>query len=85
MNNEFDALIREALNEYKVQYEEYLDFMLEEYDVPKDVKLLQDTMLLYMALQVAISDMKEQNQKNREGWYRNNDGRSDHDKRECTK
>lgn len=85
MNNEFDALIREALNEYKVQYEEYLDFMLEEYDVPKDVKLLQDNMLLYMALQVAISDMKEQNQKNREGWYRNNDGRSDHDKRVCTK
>lgn len=76
-----DELVREALAEYKKEYEEYLDFMLSEYDVPKDVKLLQDNMLLYMALQEAIESIKEQNMKNRSGWRRNNDSQSDHKKR----
>lgn len=49
--------------------------------MPKDVKLLEDNMLLYMALQAAIEDMKEQNKRNRKRWYRNNDGRSDHEKK----
>lgn len=76
-----DELVREALAEYKKEYEEYLDFMLSEYDVPKDVQLLQDNMLLYMALQEAIENIKEQNMKNRSGWNRNNDSQSDHMKR----
>lgn len=76
-----DELVREALAEYKKEYEEFLDFMLSEYDVPKDVQLLQDNMLLYMALQEAIESIKEQNMKNRSGWYRNNDSQSDHKKR----
>lgn len=77
-----DELIREALAEYKKEYEEYLDFMLAEYDVPKDMQLLQNNMLLYMALQEAIENIKELNMKNRNGWNRNNDSQSDHMKKE---
>ncbi len=78
-----DELVREALEEYRKQYEEYLDFMLSEYDVPKDVKLLEDNMLMYMALKEAIESIKEINMKNRNGWNRNNDSQSDHIKRKA--
>ncbi|MCD7725883.1 MAG: hypothetical protein LUI12_10120 [Clostridiales bacterium] len=76
-----DELVKEALEEYKREYEEYLDFMLAEYDVPKNVKLLQDNMLLHLALKEATETIKDLNMKNRSGWYRNNDGQSDHNKR----
>lgn len=76
-----DRLVREALDEYKKEYEEYLDFMLAEYDVPKNMQLLQNNMLLYMALLEAIESIKELNMKHRNGWYRNNDSQSDHMKR----
>lgn len=76
-----NVLVRETLEEYRKQYEEYLDFMFSEYDIPKNVKLLEDNMLMYMALQEAIESIKEQNMKNRSGWYRNNDSQSDHMKR----
>lgn len=75
-----DELVREALTEYKEEYEKWTKLMLPENKQLKDIRLLTDNMLIYQAIKDATESLRELNEKNQKGWNKENDGRQEYSK-----